>query len=495
VPHEPRVQDTRGRWPDVFGAAVPPGTHDVVLRFVEARSIDLVVRDSSGSPIEQFRVFCTVGYESRPAGDLSESRHAEGRLALKLPGTSYRLKVRAPGFAETELGPLDPQSTPNPLTCTLMALPRIRGRVTAGGAPVADARVVVWELAKPNMRVVTDGFPSRFSFQEVADASTGPDGTFELGARAGTGYALLCQADGYALAELSPIAIDPQNSRDVLEIKLTAGGAIEGRVVPRPGFEAAGTIVAVCRFDGCPVSQRVGPDGKFSFPRLTPGKWEVTHVDREVEGRSNSESGPGIHTPTEFPWNCVVEEGQTTHFDLDLAHGSSCSLSIQMSVDGKPAAGWMASLGTDQPTREHKEVGGALDGEGRLHLESLDVGSYRLVIQWPAESGEKGQIEASIDLKVGENSWPCTLHTGRIQGHVSPRPGEVRLSYAWGQSKEFVYSSRIEVDAEGRFSIFGLSYGRGVIERMEKGADGAWKETSMTPVDVSPGQTAEVEIP
>jgi hypothetical protein len=166
-----------------------------------------------------------------------------------------------------------------------------------------------------------------------------------------------------------------------------------------------------------------------------------------------------------------------------------------MSVDGKPAAGWMASLGTDQPTREHKEVGGALDGEGRLHLESLDVGSYRLVIQWPAESGEKGQIEASIDLKVGENSWPCTLHTGRIQGPVSPRPGEVRLSYAWGQSKEFVYWSRIEVDAEGRFSLPGLSYGRGVIERMEKGADGAWKETSMTPVDVSPGQTAEVEIP
>jgi hypothetical protein len=355
--------------------------------------------------------------------------------------------------------------------------------------------VTVQELAKSNARVVTDGFPSRLRFDVVAEASTAADGTFELGARAGDGYALLCEADGYALAEMSPISFDPKNARDSLEIALTAGGAIEGRVLPRPGFEAAGTIVAICRFDGRAVSQRVGPDGKFSFPRLTPGRWEVTHVDREVDGHSNSEYGPGVQAPTEFPWNCVVEDGATTHFDLDLAHGSSCSLSLQMSVDGKPAAGWMASLGPRQPTRESKEVGGSLDGDGRLHIESLDVGSYRLVIHRPAESSEKGQLEASIDLKVGENSWPCTLYTGRIQGHVSPKPGEVRLSYAWGRPGELVYASPIEVDSEGRFSLSGLSYGRGFIERMEKGADGAWKETSMTPVDLSPGQTAEVEIP
>jgi RNA polymerase sigma-70 factor (ECF subfamily) len=495
VPHELKVHDMRGRWPDVFGPAVPPGTLDAVLRFVEPRRIDLVVDDANGAPIEDFRVLSTVGYETRPADGSSEPPHADGKVGLRLPGASFRLKVRAPGYADAELGPFEPQSTPNPLNCSLEPLPKIHGRVMAAGAPVAGAKVILREIAKPNVRVLTDGFPSRLTLSTLAEATTNADGSFVLGARAGSDYALLCEADGYARAELSPIALEARKETNPLEVALTAGGAIEGRVVPRPGFEATGTIVAICRFDGHPLSQRVGPDGRFSFSRLTPGRWQVTQADRELEGRGNSESGVRVKSPTEFPWNCVVEDEQTTHFDLDLSKGRPCSLDIQLSVDGTPAAGWMASIRPRQALPEDTGVGGSLDGNGHVRLDSLDFGSCRLVIQRPAENGENGQLEAAIDLKVGENTWSQALRTGQLQGHLSPSPGEIRLSYFWGGSEELAYTARVEVGTDGRFVLSHALNGRGYVERMEKGADGVWKETSMTPVDVSPGKTTEVEIP
>jgi hypothetical protein len=85
------------------------------------------------------------------------------------------------------------------------------------------------------------------------------------------------------------------------------------------GSDPTGTVVGVSHGDGKAQTRRVGADGRVAFDKVTPGRWDVT--EREVEldpsSRTATSSGlpDGVEAP-EVPWVCEVHEGGTTRYEL-----------------------------------------------------------------------------------------------------------------------------------------------------------------------------------
>src|SRR4029079_14241954 len=105
---------------------------------------------------------------------------------------------------------------------------------------------------------------------------------FQRDAKTPRAFAVLCEAEGWSLAELSPLDVDPATGVDGLKIDLVRGGTIEGKVLVAPGRAPAGVGVGIHRHDGKPRTQRIGPDGTFRLDHLTPGKYLVQRVDEEL---------------------------------------------------------------------------------------------------------------------------------------------------------------------------------------------------------------------
>jgi hypothetical protein len=74
---------------------------------------------------------------------------------------------------------------------------------------------------------------------------------------------LQCLADGFALAELGPLDVDPATGAHDLDFELLRGGTIEGTVRVAPGLDPAGVIVGANRFDAHPRTQRADEQGRF----------------------------------------------------------------------------------------------------------------------------------------------------------------------------------------------------------------------------------------
>jgi hypothetical protein len=45
-----------------------------------------------------------------------------------------------------------------------------------------------------------------------------------------------------------------------------------------------------------------------------------------------------------FDWSCRVDEGATTHFDVDLRTEAGIAVRGEVRADGAPAAGWKVTL-------------------------------------------------------------------------------------------------------------------------------------------------------
>src|SRR6185295_5889938 len=98
-------------------------------------------------------------------------------------------------------------------------------------------------------------------------------------------------ATGFAPAESGPL--DPRLARE-LELELTRGGALEGRVLVDEGQSAEGTIVGINRGDVAPRTMRAGPGGHYRFEGLTPGAWRVEVREQELkDGGVSIESSTG----------------------------------------------------------------------------------------------------------------------------------------------------------------------------------------------------------
>lgn len=240
------------------------------------------VVDQDGEPVEEIPVSLTwnrsahVGARTDAAGEFSFPLGSEEGDAS--------LSARGAGYAPSEVvhrtvvngAPIPP------VTLTVRELERIRGRLTAGGAPVANGRV--WSF-----RATPGGAPTTLGFDR-----TGPEGTFEAPPAPGAATWLYASGPGCPLEvhEVAPpippgqVELRCGSIPAGLRLRLLGGDGSpldrrslilrhEGRVIPRDVLRDHLAVLGVpAATDG---------RGWLVLPALAPGDYELYLGDASNE--------------------------------------------------------------------------------------------------------------------------------------------------------------------------------------------------------------------
>jgi len=309
------ASDPDGRWSEAALGNVAPGTHDAVLQLLEPRMARVRVRGPASEPVRGAKFQSLTGDGgSSTVHELKASELEPGLYECRAPGMEFALQVEAPGYLDGSLQGLDPAALPAELDLGLAAAPVLRGRVSAGGTPLAGAVIEAKPAIAPGNRMSFNDFPCLMEPRSSMRATTAADGTFTLTLQTDKPVYLRSTAPGWAAVLSGPL--DASRSAQPLEIELALGGAIEGRVRAKDGTTLAGAIVGITAGDGHPRTMRSGHDGVFRFEGLMPGPWLVLARDAEfrtdVTTVSSSQGDGTIH------WSCEVLAGRTTFHDLHL---------------------------------------------------------------------------------------------------------------------------------------------------------------------------------
>lgn len=498
VPFGLRASDPDKRWQEASRADVAPGTLDIVLQLREPRWIELAVVAGS-KPVLEFSANVVGSSGTHHITDGGAKEHADGRERLIVPVESFRIMVTAPGHAIAELGPFDPDSAPSSVVAELELLPGLHGRVLAQGKPVSGARLELHQVAARGAhgdRIVHNGYPTRFQPRSEEFATSGEDGHYRFTARAAGEFAILCIAEGHALAELGPIAVVPAKGASGLDFALVAGGSIEGRVLVPAGQDPAGIIVAANRGDARARTLRTGADGAFRFAGLTPGDWNVKRAQVEIStSRTTTSVSSGGDDEAELPWNCVVEDGRATRFDIDLRDAVPCSLLGRVEVNHAPAVGWSVHVTPELGIAMHEPPGGRVDAKGDVRLEIPEPGTYRIALRPPPTSTTAGEFSAGVSLAPGPNPWQVTLEVGALEASGGAPGAIARYTLDAQLVGDISFHAELPVDEGGACRQALVPAGAGVIRRREKESAGNWREVSRLDIDVPAGGVKHVTLP
>ncbi len=341
VPHSIEAWNANGKYERARVDDVLPGTLNLVIQFEALRgNLRLHVRDEKGELLDSFtaeillhdseyasesEIHSTMGYSPKHNEDRRYSRKeffreeldSDGIAELAAPQNAIMVRIGAEDYKYSEFGPYEGGLFPDPLQVVLHPAPGIRGRVLADGKPAAGVRVCVHTGVKPDIAYAVNQFPCRSTNDEYVCSLTDAAGCFAIPLEESGVYYLRSVIDGFAPGEVGPLEFDYLAGMSGLTINLTGGGSIEGKVKLAPGEDPEGIIVAASRGDGFPVYTVTDRSGNYSFPNLTPGRWQVEKSDKDWrDGMSRSISH--CQSPPAIPWICIVIDGQTTHYDLDL---------------------------------------------------------------------------------------------------------------------------------------------------------------------------------
>jgi len=492
TPHDFSATDPEGKLRPAVARGVAPGTTDLELRLGAERWLLLEVEEEGGEPITDFRVRPRLVGGEWPLGIGRHRSEAgkDGELALPLPPELFELEVVADGYQSVTSGPHEPERIAERLSLRLPALPGVRGRVLdAAGEPLSGASVSLHEVVREDQYLTVNGFRCRTHRSSEASGRTDAEGNFDLTLRGSGRFVLRAEASGLAPGELGPLELEAALGARGLELGLGRGGAIAGKVLPRPGESAAGVIVGASRGDGFGVTQLTDEDGRFRFEGLTPGRWWVERRDEEISPHSTSSSSGSSTSEQEIPWNCEVVEGGTARIELDLSRVASVIVAGRVLLGGVPTEGCTAAL--------HGIGGGGeldsarLDSRGAFRIELDTPGRYELRVHGRMGPSGFGFLHQEVELEVGNNDWIREIPAGTIEGRASASvTGEgARLHLTWEGADGLNFFTTTELDEVGAFRV--ERFPAGEVELRLVAGD---EERASTSVMLGAGEVARVDL-
>jgi hypothetical protein len=494
VPFELRAGDPKNRWQDASRSDVLPGARDVVLQLREPRWLDVAVVSSS-KPVAEFNATARAQSNTTAYTDNESKSHPDGHARVMIPTSSFRIEIVARGYATKTLGPFDPENAPASVTAELELLPGLRGRVTSHGKPVSGATVELHKIVGRGEHVMHNGSIARLHPEAAESASSDTDGFYHLTARDDGTFAILCIANGYALAELSPVDVAAVKGEDGLDFALVAGGAIEGHVLVAQGMEASNLIVRINRGDARARTLRTGVDGAFRFDGLTPGRWHVLHSQDEIRpDRSSTSSWDGDPQELEVPWNCVVEDGRTTRFDVDARDAVPCVFNGHVEVNHAPAAGWTVHVAPSMSFAFQLAPGGTVDASGDVRVEVAEPGSYKVTLHPPASSMPQGEFSANVNLARGPNAWKTAFDVGALDGASGVVAPTTHYTID-GAASGVVFHAELPLDDSGACHFPMALAGACTVQRIERDATSGWHEAAKLDVQVLAGAKQSIVMP
>lgn len=426
---------------------VRPGPDDVVLQLKSGGTLTgQVVAKLDGSPIP---VFTIRPYLGQPFGYVYSMAYPiaspEGRFALAQDLGLYTLEVAAEGYAMAEVKGVKVPTAEGGIRIELEAPGVIRGTVRRKGTgqPIPGAEVYVRKGGMP---------PSP---HKVIYALTGPEGEFRLGGLALLPLNLHVTHAEHAGAELTGVVPQVGEPAPVV-VELSAGGAIDGAVLGRDGLPAAGVPVSLGQgLDFLNFrTLNTGPDGRFKFDPVTPGKYWLAAGEFVVG------SAPGQVV------NVKVVDGEVATVQLGAPARGGVDVTGRVTRAGAPVPDVSVSLGP----RDRVEGGGPVavqaktDADGRFTFPAVEPGRYVAFVE------VTGAV-ARRNLEVTADGSPplveLTLEPARIAGRVLDVEGKpvggvwATLEVVTSASGGFLdkWHGQATTAADGSFAIGGLADG------------------------------------
>jgi len=365
-------------------------------------------------------------------------------LTFERPPRPLRVLVRAPGFDAQTLGPLHPSAVGGTLPVRLELLPRLRGRVTHEGRPVAGAEVQLQQAAQPGatpLPAIEDWRRRRSMSYWLPSARTNAEGRFELVLSRSGRFRVEVHAHGVGEGAAGPFPVDPAQDSEELHVELTrALGSVAGIVRVPPGQRPESLWLSTSGGRGL---MSVGRDGRFVLPDLPAGPTAVrayageTSLTELIQARTpGADPSPSWFSVTHFQprrpgwldyaWSSRVDvrAGETVTLELDLVTEPARRLQGRLLLDGAhhaPSEG-TGSGSNDAPraTLEHADGAfvvsdGELDAEGRFMLGVHEPGEYVLRSSGVRSGGRPWIVLDRVWLAPGTTRWEQDVATGALE--------------------------------------------------------------------------------
>jgi len=399
---------------------------------VEGRVVDPDDRPVAGARIRA--VPQGSGWGNRRNQPFEGTTDAAGHFAFGdlRRGERVSLLAEKPGYAKGQLEGVE-VPTEEPVEIVLEPAARVSGTVKdPEGRPVEGARVAVdvsggrgWGLSRSSDPTRTDA-EGRFTLADV------PPGDVTLQA----------DAEGYLRDGLLHLRVEPGARVEDVEITLTPGATVLGRVVGPDGEplpEARVSLLEEARRFGFGGSARTDGDGRYRLEGVPPGARTFAAVH---------ESHPRATRDLE------VRSGEN-RLDFRLPTGQEVSGRVA-DASGRPVSAatvWLAGMSRGESRNEVSA------SDGSFHFSGVADGRYRLQARHP-EHGETA-LEEPLEVQGAPRSGLELRFQGRgvIRGQVvglglDDLAGiDVRAFSSEGGT------SWARPDFEGRFRLEGLSPG------------------------------------
>jgi hypothetical protein len=460
---------------------IPAGTTNVAIVLGAPSKLTLDVRDPEGQAIAGASATFAWVLAGMPYRDYPGPRQRPGEAPWwELPAIPFHVTVGAGDFQPLALGPLDPAQVGSRLVVRLERLPRLRGRVTHAGRPVAGAelslrRRVQREPLDVELRPGT--FWNRIA---VTDA----EGRFDVAWRLGGECELSAWSAELGGGTLGPLELDLARLPEALQIELVRPpGRIQGQV-ELPADHSPREIWLTA--SGGSGYMRLRPDGAFVLPSLPPGP-TLVHVVESYDDEEDLLPFDGdwfwtSHGPARAPdWLAIepafeidVRSGETVRLDIDLTAPAACRLEGRLRVNGAPPPHRPRGpdMYWDSGPRVRLDRGDdcgfvsrtELAADGTFTLQAQRPGTYRLQIDVPTAGGHEWVLFDRVRLERGTRSWEQDLPAGTLRvlpseagGELTPFEGHVRWQ---GPDSLRVFARFAEADAATRAVVYHVPAGR-----------------------------------
>jgi protocatechuate 3,4-dioxygenase beta subunit len=309
---------------------------------------------------------------------LSFRTDAEGRFkADGLEEGAYQITVNAPGYMPPPIQ--SAETGGEAVSFSLVPNARILGRVVdeESGQPIAAFTV--------GLSPTADGATVPYHMKKPFGPPKSQDGSFEyVDVRPGT-YFLIAEATGFAGGRSEQIVIGQSERREGVEIKLSRGATVRGKVVDAQGKTVADATVTLeaasattgpgAAFMNIFTSQlrrdvketRTLPDGTYRLPNILDGRYtlKVRHPD----------FGP-FDDPNAFD---VPKKGEVERPDVNLARGGGVRGRV-LTKDGAPDPQAMVTISPTVAGSAFNQRQANTDTDGRFEVSGLAPGEYRVVV-------------------------------------------------------------------------------------------------------------------
>jgi hypothetical protein len=258
------------------------------------------------------------------------------------------------------------------------------------------------------------------------------------------------------------------------------------------GDDPSQAYAIACSEDGFSTGAQAGEEGFFRIEHLAPGSWQVEKSDKPPRSSFHFLEFAGNRP---ISCNCFVEEGKTTHFDIDLRGGTVCILEGSFLLDGAVPAGWAAWL-RSQEMENQRRLHSDISHSGDFKVTVPEEGKYSLSLFGPAGGGSRLAVRDEVEIVLGENKWDCHFELGRLEIRGIPRhvQGGPSIEYRWKGSGDLQTSINVEPDAGGIAILPGVPAGRAEIIRKTRIGPGNTSEEVLKTVDVPAGGSVVVDL-